>query len=87
MVEAYWNVGRAIVEEEQAGRQKADYGKRVIEGLSRRLQDEFGKGYDRSNLFPMRAFFLAYPKVYALRRQLWASRPFAPSPRVRPPAA
>ncbi len=70
MVDAYWDVGRAIVEEEQAGRQKADYGKRVIEGLSRRLRDEFGKGYDRSNLFHMRAFFLAYPKVDALRRQL-----------------
>jgi hypothetical protein len=70
MVEAYWDVGRVIVEEEQAGRQKADYGKRVIEGLARRLRDEFGKGYDRSNLFHMRAFFLSYPKVDALRRQL-----------------
>jgi predicted nuclease of restriction endonuclease-like (RecB) superfamily len=70
MVEAYWDVGRAIVEEEQAGREKADYGKRVIEGLSKRLRDEFGKGSDRSNLFHMRAFFLSYPKVDALRRQL-----------------
>jgi predicted nuclease of restriction endonuclease-like (RecB) superfamily len=70
MVEAYWDVGRVIVEEEQAGREKADYGKRVIEGLSERLREEFGKGYDRSNLFHMRAFFLAYPKVDALRRQL-----------------
>ena len=68
-VDAYWEVGRAIVEDEQAGRQKADYGKRVIEGLSRRLRDEFGKGYDRSNLFHMRAFCLAYPKVDALRQQ------------------
>ena len=70
MVEAYWDVGRVIVEEEQAGREKADYGKRIIEGLSQRLREEFGKGYDRSNLFHMRAFFLAYPKVDALRRQL-----------------
>ncbi len=70
MVEAYWDVGRAIVEEEQAGRERADYGKRVIDGLSQRLRQEFGKGYDRSNLFHMRAFFLAYPKVDALRRQL-----------------
>jgi predicted nuclease of restriction endonuclease-like (RecB) superfamily len=70
MVEAHWDVGRVIVEEEQAGREKADYGKRVIIGLSQRLQEEFGKGYDRSNLFHMRAFFLAYPKVDALRRQL-----------------
>jgi predicted nuclease of restriction endonuclease-like (RecB) superfamily len=70
MVEAYWDVGRAIVEEEQAGRERADYGKRVIDGLSQRLRQEFGRGYDRSNLFHMRAFFLAYPKVDALRRQL-----------------
>ncbi len=47
----------------------ADYGKRVIEGLACRLRDESGKGYDRSNLFHMRAFLLAYPKIDALRRQ------------------
>jgi hypothetical protein len=70
MVDAYWEVGRVIVEEEQAGKGRADYGKRIVEGLSDRLRAEFGKGYDRSNLFHMRAFFLAYPKVDALRRQL-----------------
>jgi predicted nuclease of restriction endonuclease-like (RecB) superfamily len=70
MVDAYWEVGRIIVEEEQAGRERADYGKRIIDGLSERLRAEFGRGYDRSNLFHMRAFFLAYPKVDALRRQL-----------------
>jgi hypothetical protein len=69
MIEAYWEVGRVIVEEEQAGRERADYGKRVVDGLSERLREEFGKGYDRSNLFHMRAFFLTYPKVDALRRQ------------------
>lgn len=70
MVQAYWEVGRIIVEEEQPGKGRADYGKRVIDGLSERLRAEFGKGYDRSNLFHMRAFFLAYPKVDALSRQL-----------------
>jgi hypothetical protein len=70
MVEAYWEVGRSIVEEEQAGKGRADYGKRVVEGLAGRLRAEFGRGYDRSNLFHMRAFYLAYPKVDALRRQL-----------------
>jgi predicted nuclease of restriction endonuclease-like (RecB) superfamily len=69
MVDACWEVGRVIVEEEQAG-DKAGYGKRVIAGLSLRLQEEFGRGYDRSNLFHMRAFFISYPKVDALRRQL-----------------
>jgi predicted nuclease of restriction endonuclease-like (RecB) superfamily len=70
MVEAYWEIGRVIIEEEQAGKGRADYGKRVVDGLSERLRAEFGKGYDRSNVFHMRAFFLAYPKVDALRRQL-----------------
>ena len=70
MVDAYWEVGRVIVEREQAGRERAEYGRHVIDGLSARLQAEFGKGYDRSNLFQMRAFFLAYPKVDAVRRQL-----------------
>ncbi len=70
MIRAYWNVGRVIVEEEQAGRERADYGKRVIGDLAERLRKEFGKGFDRSNLFHMRAFFLAYPKVDAVRRQL-----------------
>ena len=57
MVDAYWEVGRAIVEDEQAGKQRAEYGKRVLEGLAERLQAEFGKGYDPSNLRNMRAFF------------------------------
>jgi len=70
MVESYWEVGRVIVEEEQAGKERADYGKRIIDNLSHRLQTDFGKGYDRSNLFHMRAFFLAYPIVDAVRRQL-----------------
>lgn len=70
MVEAYWEVGRSIVEEEQSGKDRAEYGKQVIKGLAAHLQAEFGKGYDRSNLFHMRAFFIAYPKVDALRRQL-----------------
>jgi predicted nuclease of restriction endonuclease-like (RecB) superfamily len=70
MVDAYWDVGRLMVEREQAGNERADYGRRVVEGLSERLRVDFGKGYDRSNLFQMRAFFLAYPKVDAVRRQL-----------------
>lgn len=69
MVQAYREVGRIIVEEEQAGKEKAGYGERVIDGLSERLRAELGKAYDRSNLFHMRTFFLAYPIVDALRRQ------------------
>ena len=70
MVDAYWEVGRAIVEDEQAGKPRASYGKRVLEGLAKRLQTEFGKGYDPSNLRNMRAFFVTYPIRDALRREL-----------------
>jgi len=50
MVQAYWHIGRLIVEEEQRGRERAEYGKRQLETLARRLQDEFGKGFDATNL-------------------------------------
>src|SRR5262249_17412047 len=73
MVEACREVGRSIVEEEQAGKSRADHGKRVVEGLADRLRAEFGRGFDRSNFFHMRASFRAYPNVAAVRRQLsWA---------------
>jgi predicted nuclease of restriction endonuclease-like (RecB) superfamily len=52
------------------GKDRAGYGKRIVDGLSERLRAEFGRGFDRSNLFHMRAFFLTYPKIDALRRQL-----------------
>jgi predicted nuclease of restriction endonuclease-like (RecB) superfamily len=70
MVDAYWEVGRVIVEDEQAGKQRASYGMRVLEGLAGRLQAEFGKGFDQSNLRNMRAFFVTYPIRDALRREL-----------------
>lgn len=70
MVAAYWEVGRIIVEEEQAGEGRAGYGKRVLEELSRRLGADFGRGFDPSNLRNMRAFFLTYPIRDALRREL-----------------
>src|SRR3954452_25307272 len=50
MVAAHWEVGRVIVEDEQAGQEGSGYGKRVLEGLAQRLQAEFGKGFDPSNL-------------------------------------
>jgi hypothetical protein len=57
---AYWEVGRRIVEFEQAGRARADYGERVIEQLSMDLRKRHGRGFGRSNLFQIRAFHLAY---------------------------
>ena len=70
MVAAYWNIGKVIVEEEQKGETRARYGEGIIESVSRRLTVEFGNGYSPRNLWFMRDFFLAYPKVNALRTEL-----------------
>lgn len=70
MVAAYWEIGRVIVEEEQKGGSRAEYGARLIESLAARLSTEFGKGFDRSNLWNMRAFYVGYPILDSLRREL-----------------
>ena len=70
MVLAYWHIGREIVEEEQKGKSRAEYGKRLIESLAMRLATDFGKGFDGRNLFYMRQFYLSYPKLNALRSEL-----------------
>lgn len=67
MVEAYWNVGRMIVEEEQQGKQRAGYGESLVRGLSMRLKTDFGKGFGVSNLFAFRQFYLAFEKIRAVR--------------------
>jgi hypothetical protein len=70
MVVCYWEIGRLIVEEEQQGKTRAVYGKGLIKELSGRLTDEFGRGFHQRNLWFMRNFYLAYPKVNALRSEL-----------------
>jgi predicted nuclease of restriction endonuclease-like (RecB) superfamily len=70
MVKTYWELGQLIVEEEQQGQARADYGKHLIAELAKRLTTEFGKGFDKRNLFYMKQFYLSYPIVNALRSQL-----------------
>ncbi len=70
MVIAYWHIGKEIVKEEQKGRSRAGYGERLLETISKRLSDDFGKGFDARNLFYMRQFYLSYPKLNALRSEL-----------------
>lgn len=65
---ANWLVGQEIVEEEQAGKQRADYGERVILQLSARLQRTFGDGYSATNLKLFRKFFLTYPDLVTTRK-------------------
>lgn len=68
MVKAYWEIGRSIVE--QQGGKRAEYGRRLVAELSERLTEDFGKGFDESNLRYMRLFYLAFPIRDALRHEL-----------------
>ncbi len=70
MVQAYWLIGREIVEEEQKGRARAEYGSKLLKQVSIRLTDDFGAGFDESNLRNMRHFYTMYQKRDALRHGL-----------------
>ena len=70
MVFAYWNVGRIIVENEQNGNIKAEYGKQVIKELSKELRKILGSGFSVSNLFNMKKFYIIYPKIQTVSRKL-----------------
>ncbi len=73
MVEAYWLIGKRIVEEEQNGKERAEYGEAVLKNLSVALTEEFGKGFSYANLRNFRQFYLTYPNkenCYALRSKL-----------------
>jgi predicted nuclease of restriction endonuclease-like (RecB) superfamily len=70
MVQAYWQIGRLIVEDEQGGEERAEYGKGVLKELSRRLTIEFGKGYSIQTLRNIRQFYTTFPKRSALRSEL-----------------
>jgi len=60
MVYTYFEIGRSIIEEEQKGKVRAEYGKQILKGLSERLKDEFGRGFSVDNLENMRRFYLTY---------------------------
>ncbi|MBD5371248.1 MAG: DUF1016 domain-containing protein [Bacteroides sp.] len=56
----YWNIGRRIVEEEQKGNVRAEYGSRLIAGLAGDLRDEYGPSYNKRNLEHFRKFYLLF---------------------------
>ena len=66
MVQTYWEIGRQIVEYEQHGNEKAEYGSDVLNRLSRDLTDRYGKGFSHSNVVYMRRLYLTYPKSQTL---------------------
>ena len=70
MVESYWKIGQSIVEHEQHGETRADYGTGLLKELAVRLSKDFGKGFDESNLRYMRLFYRCFPICDTLRHEL-----------------
>jgi predicted nuclease of restriction endonuclease-like (RecB) superfamily len=70
LVQTYWHIGKHIVEFEQGGNEKSEYGSSVLERLSRDLTLEYGKGFSRSNLFQVRQFYLKFPIIQTVSGQL-----------------
>lgn len=70
MTYTYFEIGRMIVEEEQNGKERAEYGKQILKGLSQQLTKEFGKGFSLSSLEQIRKFYLIYSNSTMLLRIL-----------------
>jgi len=70
MVKAYWNIGKAIVEEEQNGKQRAEYGAELIKRLAEKLTKTQGKSYSERNLWYMKQFYQQWVNMNALRSEL-----------------
>jgi len=69
-VRTYWEIGRHIVEFEQGGEARAEYGTKLLPRLAEKLTEEFGRGFDASNLHKMKQFYLSFPILDALRPEL-----------------
>ena len=70
LVKTYWEIGRQIVEYEQAGKEKADYGSALLDRLSRDLNQRYGKGFSRRNVLDMRRFYLKYQNWQTVSAEL-----------------
>jgi predicted nuclease of restriction endonuclease-like (RecB) superfamily len=70
LIETYWKIGQHIVEYEQGGSGKAEYGKRLLEQLSKDLSLLHGKGFGVSNIYRMRQFYIAFPILAELPQKL-----------------
>ena len=64
MVEAYWQMGKRIVEEEQQGKERAEYGTQLLKELSKELTKEFGKGFSINTLYYYRQFYITFPQIF-----------------------
>lgn len=70
MIATYWNIGRRIVEEEQHGQERAQYGKELIKTLAKELTHEYGSGYSQRYLAYFRKFYLTMPDLAILQTRL-----------------
>ena len=70
LLNANWAVGKYIIEFEQNGNEKADYGSSLLTNLSKDLKSRFGKGFSKSNVYLMRQFYLKYPKFQSVTGKL-----------------
>jgi predicted nuclease of restriction endonuclease-like (RecB) superfamily len=69
LVRTYWLIGRHIVEFEQGGKEKSDYGSKLLDQLAKDLSEKHGKGFSRSNVFQIRQFYLRFSKIQTLSGQ------------------
>ena len=69
MVRTYWTIGKRIVEEEQHGELRAEYGTQLIKNLSKSLTEYFGKGFTERNLRSFRQFYVLFPDY-----EIWHAR-------------
>lgn len=70
MVQSYWQIGKMIVEHEQQGQERAEYGAQQLKQISVALTERFGKGFGVGNLRNMRQFYFSFPNHHALRSEL-----------------
>lgn len=76
-VQMYWLIGRRIVEEEQGGTARAEYGKGLIKNLAKEIEPEYGSGFGKPLLERARQFYIEYPIASTLRTQFnWSQYKF-----------
>jgi predicted nuclease of restriction endonuclease-like (RecB) superfamily len=86
MVQSYWHIGRLIVEDEQGGVARAEYGKQTLNHLSQKLSAEYGKGFSPQSLWNFRQFYVEFPILSTAWRELRWSH-YKILMRVKDPAA
>ena len=85
-VHAYWFIGREIVEVQQEGKERAEYGEGLIKRLAQRLTERYGKGFSYPSVKRMKQFYLTYPKGSAIPQEIDAGQKGSAAPSLFEPA-